>query len=323
MARVVLLEILDQRGGVRSRTRLSSFPASIGRAYDNDVIVDDPHVDPHHFRLTELEDGTLAADDLGSVNGLFRGKSKQRVPRIPLSSGIELRIGRTMLRFRALDDPVPEAVPDRPVVPGPLTRLESTRVSLGVLAATYLIFVVLSYFQSYEDVSVVGSVIEPFKFSWLFALWAGVWSVVSRATTHHFAFLRHFVVAGLAGVALLLVLELTEWLDFIAPGSSLGQVVGLVFTTALGVALLSAHLAIASSAQRRARWQWALGTVVGIVAFAGASSLAERDVFSVTMDDPGDIKPAGLGWMRTTSVQTFAEESRRLRERVDSLASQE
>ena len=38
---VIILEILGKSGRVREHVRLSRFPATIGRAYDNDVILDD------------------------------------------------------------------------------------------------------------------------------------------------------------------------------------------------------------------------------------------------------------------------------------------
>ncbi len=43
----------------------------IGKADDNDYVVDDPHVSRHHARITRVEDGGLLLEDLGSTNGTF------------------------------------------------------------------------------------------------------------------------------------------------------------------------------------------------------------------------------------------------------------
>ena len=47
MDEMIWVEILDRHRNVATRHRLGDG-ASIGRAYDNDVIVDDPTVAPHH-----------------------------------------------------------------------------------------------------------------------------------------------------------------------------------------------------------------------------------------------------------------------------------
>ncbi len=43
----------------------------IGKAPDNDFVVDDAHVSRHHARLTRQADGCLFLEDLGSTNGTF------------------------------------------------------------------------------------------------------------------------------------------------------------------------------------------------------------------------------------------------------------
>jgi pSer/pThr/pTyr-binding forkhead associated (FHA) protein len=70
---------------------------SLGRAPDNDVVLDDPQVSRHHARLMRRGD-QIMVEDLGSTNGtLLNG---QRVPpRSYVRLGLEdtLLIGRTEL----------------------------------------------------------------------------------------------------------------------------------------------------------------------------------------------------------------------------------
>lgn len=44
---------------------------TIGKAADNDFVVDDPHVSRHHARLIREPDGSLVLEDAGSTNGTF------------------------------------------------------------------------------------------------------------------------------------------------------------------------------------------------------------------------------------------------------------
>jgi len=64
------IEVLSRNGEVAARERIDTQEARIGRAFDNDVVIDDPHVAPHHLRIIRGEDGELVAEDLGTLNGL-------------------------------------------------------------------------------------------------------------------------------------------------------------------------------------------------------------------------------------------------------------
>jgi FhaA, N-terminal domain/FHA domain len=69
---------------------------SIGRASDNDVIVDDPMVSRHHCQL-KLQHGAYGFVDLGSRNGsTVNGQSVQEVA---LGPGDLIRIGGTSIEF--------------------------------------------------------------------------------------------------------------------------------------------------------------------------------------------------------------------------------
>ena len=43
----------------------------LGKATDNEVVADHPHVSRHHARLTRDQEGRLLLEDLGSTNGTF------------------------------------------------------------------------------------------------------------------------------------------------------------------------------------------------------------------------------------------------------------
>lgn len=70
---------------------------SVGRASDNDVIIDDPEVSRHHCQI-KLQHGAYALADLGSRNGsLVNG---QPVSEMALGPGDLIRIGSTEIEFQ-------------------------------------------------------------------------------------------------------------------------------------------------------------------------------------------------------------------------------
>jgi len=51
MEEVTWIEVLSRKRQVVSRQRAIASTVTIGRAYDNDLILDDPHMAAHHMRL--------------------------------------------------------------------------------------------------------------------------------------------------------------------------------------------------------------------------------------------------------------------------------
>ena len=98
MAAVMWIEVFGRDGEVVARERIDTAEARVGRAFDNDVVLNDPHVAPHHLRVLRGEDGALVAEDLGTRNGLYAEHGAQRVARLVLGRDPGLRIGRTTLR---------------------------------------------------------------------------------------------------------------------------------------------------------------------------------------------------------------------------------
>ena len=113
MAPLGYIEILDAKGGVIERVPVDSFPIAIGRAYSNDVILNDPYVCPVHLAIEPDEEGRLIARDLNSVNGLRADAREKRVPFLELHSGSEFLIGHTPLRYCSVDYPLAATVVDR------------------------------------------------------------------------------------------------------------------------------------------------------------------------------------------------------------------
>ena len=63
----------------------------IGKAEDNDFVVNDPYVSRYHAQLTRNDQGELLIEDLGSTNGIF--VNKDRVIRKKITSVDTVRLG--------------------------------------------------------------------------------------------------------------------------------------------------------------------------------------------------------------------------------------
>ncbi|OYU75487.1 MAG: hypothetical protein CFE45_32705, partial [Burkholderiales bacterium PBB5] len=66
--RIALIELLDRDGRVRRAVDVHAWPVRLGRAIDNTVVLDDPHVAAHHATLLTDEQGQLLVQAGDSVN---------------------------------------------------------------------------------------------------------------------------------------------------------------------------------------------------------------------------------------------------------------
>ena len=89
--------VVQTDGGSATRFDLGASVIAVGRAADNDVIVDDPQVSRHHCQLRP-QHGAYGFIDLGSRNG--SQVNGQPVNEVALADGDRIRIGNTSMEFR-------------------------------------------------------------------------------------------------------------------------------------------------------------------------------------------------------------------------------
>lgn len=106
----VIVEQLGTTNNVLDRHKFDSASVWLGRAFDNDVVLSDEHVDANHAKLTFDEEGRLWLEDLGSVNGIRRPRHKAHIERTEVRSGEVFLIGRSRVRIYLGTHPVAPAV---------------------------------------------------------------------------------------------------------------------------------------------------------------------------------------------------------------------
>ena len=105
------IETLARNGEVLHRHRVTTLPIRLGRAYDNDFIVDDEYAAAHHALVELGADGALLLRDLDTRNGI--NHKGRRVKELTLGGDTVVRMGHTSLRIRPAAHPVPPELVDR------------------------------------------------------------------------------------------------------------------------------------------------------------------------------------------------------------------
>ena len=99
----VILEIIQR--GVHHYHKIESFPVSVGRAFDNDIILQDVTVSPHHLIIDDI-DGSIQIRNLVNENGTKLEGQKLDHKLTVVSLPANLRISDIKARLLASDMPV-------------------------------------------------------------------------------------------------------------------------------------------------------------------------------------------------------------------------
>ncbi|CDG83937.1 FHA domain-containing protein [Janthinobacterium agaricidamnosum] len=189
------IETLARNGDVLNRQQVASLPIRLGRAYDNDVILDDLHTAPQHALIEDDGAGGLVLRDLGSLNGsIHHGK---REASIALSGHTVVRLGHTSLRVRGADHAVPAELTDTAI-----HSWEGRTPALLGLAMVALAALVSNWIGDVDS-------FDPINYLLVIAgglggalVWGGVWAVANRLFGSLARFGRHLFILGCGLVAM-------------------------------------------------------------------------------------------------------------------------
>lgn len=81
-----------------TKVPLTGPPIAVGRAAENQLVLDDDYVSGRHARFY-ADDGRWYVEDLGSTNGTLVGTNRITSP-TPLNVGTTVRLGKTVVEVR-------------------------------------------------------------------------------------------------------------------------------------------------------------------------------------------------------------------------------
>ncbi len=215
---------------------MARWPLTLGRALDNDIVIDDVHVAAHHASLGPSSSGQMLLTLGASLNGAQVGKQRVSAPaEIPLPAEANWQIGSTKLRLRLPSDTLAEEKP--------LPKQAVVQQATPLLAGLLLLLLSLSEHWVNLDPGADATRWLPAAIGLPLAVaaWCGLWALVSKLFQHRFDFLGHLriVLAWVLGIELLdaIVTPLAASLSWPWLWRAVAPVQAL-----LGLLLLRAHL---------------------------------------------------------------------------------
>jgi len=184
------VEVLTHNEEVKTRHPFSDLPITIGRGYDNDLIVDDRYVAAHHAIIERNTAGEVIVRDTGSRNGLVHQGKRQK--QVAIDGNSIIRLGHTSLRLRSADFKVEQEVADNTAY-----GWEGWPPALAGIAIITLLSLTSVWISDTEKFSAVRYLLALALIFSIVTVWCGCWSFANRVIGSHARFGRHlFIVAS-------------------------------------------------------------------------------------------------------------------------------
>lgn len=306
------VEHLHRDGSVLARVpvQTTGLPESgasvrIGRALDNDLVLDDPYCAAHHARLEIGTDGTARLVDLGTSNGIITSRNKRAAVH-EIKSDDSYRLGHALIRVRSSDWPVAAE------------RVLSRRAAWPLALLGLLLVLAYGVWQLWLNDVQEKSPPYLYGLSALAAglcLWSAMYALYGRLVTGTDRFFSHLAIASagyLCGVLILNSLELLAFsMSWLWPARITEPVV--VMVAAMTVRF---HLRLADPRH----WHTARLALVVVAALAIVIPIAQQWVSHQRLTDVQTlhvIEHPALRIAQPVPLQDFSATALSLKERVD------
>lgn len=178
----VIIEEISRGQKLLNRYKLDKNTIMIGRGYQNDIILSDPHVCPAHLQL-EFNGEQWLVEDQNSVNGTFLEDGKSSVKQHVINSGDIFSLGKSQIRIIFPDHPVDATVDFSPFEDFINLMRHPVMLALSISLFAFVTGCIF-YLNKPTEVNFTQLLVPAIGMTLLFALWPAGVALVSHLTKH-------------------------------------------------------------------------------------------------------------------------------------------
>ncbi|WP_428819122.1 FHA domain-containing protein [Microbulbifer sp. MCCC 1A16149] len=307
----LIIEEINRAHRVGTRYRMEGERATLGRCYENPVMVEDPHVDPVHAEVVRDEDGCYVLRDLDSLNGVrlmrnFLDKSvkPKNIREHLIQSGDEIQLGKSRLRFIDTETSVPPAIPLHSAETI-FDRLATPLVAVILCALVGAFSLWMAYLGNTGEFQWTGAVEVLTNAVLALLIYAAAWSFIGKVVKHEAHFLAHLSIAATAA----LVYAAWQWFGTLLNFNfSLHQILPLLNILALAI-LIPVMLWCAAYLALNVAPHWRLVASIllpwAFLGFAAAVEIGRMDEFSGSPEVSKELKSKDFLWRDPVPLDDF------------------
>jgi len=250
----LIIEEISRGQKTIQRYKLTQPSISIGRGYDNDIILSDPHICPEHIRIDFIA-GSWKISDRDSINGSFLEpikNKKQNADQHLVNDGDIVNIGKSQLRLLFINHPVNAAIHFS--VFESFINLMRQPLALFVNILSFIaIAASLAYLNSPVESNYSQFFVSAIGMALVFALWPAGIALISHLTKHD---ARAVAQIGIS-FAFFNLFWLTDFIDnlvaFNTASNAINALIGTALSLTLGFSLfwLNCYIGFHMTAKRR------------------------------------------------------------------------
>jgi len=320
----IIIEEITRNHKLLHRHKLKQNTISIGRDYQNDIILTDPHICPQHLSLSYAENNWHINDN-NSVNGTViennQCKTQNGHPQV-INDGDIIILGKSQLRIFFSDHQVANTVAFSPFE----SLIDLIRHPVAVFISIALFMLIagnISYLNQPTETNISQLFVSAFSMSLLFALWPAGVALMSHLTKHDPRILAQLGISFIFFILLWLADLLEEIIAFnSASNSILGLIVAIVpIGLAFSLLWLNSYIGFHVSAKRRVIVAFCITTLL----FGGTYLLqySKKPEFNPHPQYNATIMAPRYLIAPTNDVASFLEHSNRLFEQATRSAQKE
>lgn len=307
----IVIEVISRSHKVLERHKFETPYITLGRAYDNDVVLTEPHISPDHAVIEKLENGHWVIADTGSENGLYTQKHKRIYGHYVIRSGEIFTLGKLQIRILSTEHPVAETVPLNPVETI-ITQLGKPTTTFAVLAISVLCFAAVHYMALYSEFEIKPLINEAIVLGLASLTWASIWAFTGRLLKHDARFFAQLTITVLYLICESVFQGAVEILKFNSSSEFWSATIYAILDWLLLLTLLWFNFYIATGLTRYQRRLASASVAFALIALSLFFEYFQENRFSLKPVYVNTLKPPGFYFGQPVSTQAFLQESEKI-----------
>jgi len=307
---MIIVEIISQKHMKSEFRRFNSNSISIGRGFDNDLILRDPFISASHIIIETLDDGGWLVKDNCSRNGLFVNRKAASSKEARIVSGDEIIIGKTKLRIYSSSHIV---APARKIIDNNtfVRKINNKMSSFAAILGLVVLYCLEGYAHSIESTPEYGKFLMMAVFIlFISVVWSSVWALVTRMLKNRSRFFLHLTMTCFFYCLMLPIKNIAGMFGYISSEIIVELISMFLLAGGLFTLLLIGHLAVATNLSVMKRAVFSCLTTSCLVLVAIIVFGAYISDFNPDPDIYGTIKPPVIKISPSKSIKTFLVESK-------------
>lgn len=317
----IIIAVANRGNKTVEHHRFSGEQCHIGRAYDNDIIINEPHVCPNHAVIEEDAQGQLWLRDVGSINGI-RGHRYHKMGQLSeIHSGDEFQIGRAKFHVYRSDHPVEETL-ELGFSDSALHFFSRPVPFLSQLIFLFASLFILEYNRYFEALEwrefLPLLLVVPF----MAFIWSAIWAITGRLSSRHEPrFLSQCVIT-------VFYITIIEWLDPILENVAFNtgdveqtRMLSYIVHGIMFYILLTMNLRLSTHLSDMVRRVSAISVVLVTLGLVWLVSFFTAEDNYLVPQYVSDLQPPNLRWSESHDLDHFLTASDRIFAQPSELAA--